>query len=208
MKNLLDLYEQFASLLKEKVQQAQGDIYLDEYEPADSEKIALLEQHVGKLPDELLYFWQHLPFVLNGNITNPIEEDDIYFGFDFYKIDFILRDLPDFRAHTQYLDKENDGFLIQLHEQGIPLSFEEPHLVYFLPNGKIYLRLYDGNSPLEPIADSFTEFFEHYLASGCFRSHVFEYYWGLVKDIVPIQIPLEENKWINFYKKLYNYYFI
>jgi len=92
----------------------------------------------------------------------------------------------------------------RLHEQGLGLTYSEPRLFVDLGgNGAIYFVIYDGEQPKIPIADSFTEFFEHYIASGCFCSHRFDLYWSYVKDLVPIKIPPSENKWIRFYTSLY-----
>ncbi len=187
-------------------------LYIDDYESADPVELAhfLKRQNLETLPDDIIVFWHHFKKTISGTKYHHEDKRYFYVGFDFYNIRNMERDLPDFREiATIYADTNKDStdgdywWEYYMHKNGVPLSFEEPSLALFVETGEIMFMIYDGGAPEFSIADSFTEFFEHYLASGCFRGGNFEAFWDEVKDIVPIHIPIEENKWINFYKKVY-----
>ena len=150
------------------------------------------------LPASLKKFWQNYDLELSASNAN---KDEAFFsaGFEFY----LEKDLSSFREMAE--DFAPDSLDYKIHTTGLTISSSEPYLTIDLETENIWWVLYDGDMPGFPIADNFTEFFEHYLAAGCFCSHSFSTYWPIVKDFVPIQIPLEKNKWVRFYSKVYNF---
>ncbi len=161
-----------------------------------------IKKYTLDVHDDITLFWLTMTSTVSGSVKLKDKEDKTgFFGFDFYTIKNLEKDIDDFRKLaeiTEGLEPDHS-----LHRIGIPLSYSDSQLIYLPSDGKIYYAIYDGKMPELPIADSFKEFFEHYLASGCFLSHSFKPHWELVKDIVPIKIPISENKWLQFYKKTY-----
>ena len=188
-------------------------MYVDNYEFVDSNEIVqfLVRNNLENAPSDLIAFWQSLRKVISGAKYDHEDYNYFYVGFDFYNLKYFERDLSDFREmaeisadSNQYSNDGDYSWEYYMHKNGIPLSYEEPNLALFSETGDIRLMIYDGGSPNYPIANNFTEFFEHWLASGCFRGGNFNVFWQEVKDIVPIYIPIEQNKWINFYNKVYH----
>jgi len=202
IKDLINLYRDFC----EKVQALQlfgVNIKVRKTQLATSEQIAAFEQKYQLvIPEDIRYFWENCPYELS--ISPDYKENQPFFnaGFDFSVLQHIERDLTSDRELSKNYPKKS--LEARLHGLGIGLSFSEPRLFSDLGSKQaIYFVLYDGTMPKQSIAGSFTEFFEHYLAAGCFCSHDFEAYWQIIKGIVPIQIPLAKNKWIQFYAKTY-----
>jgi hypothetical protein len=142
-------------------------------------------------------FWLNYRYEFSAH-PQPRPDQQVPFfsmGFDFYSLAFLRRDLPDYGAMTEvYLDErtvDGDYWLeYYLHRSGLPLSYSEPQLVADLRDGFMYWQLYDGEMPLEPISLSFTEWFEHYLTSGCFGGHSYQAHRQLVLPVLPDTIPL------------------
>jgi hypothetical protein len=85
---------------------------------------------------------------------------------------------------------------------GVALTFSEPELV--LSGGAVYH--FSFRNPLLKIAKSFSEFLEHYAASGCFSSHEFPALWKIVSAEVPLAIAPNKNLWVSAYKKQFPSY--
>jgi hypothetical protein len=205
---LINLYDEFCVKV-EALNKSELSIHITKIIPPTITEIDTLEAKYSlKIPEDIKYFWTHYQQELSISPENYVGGDDFFSaGFDFLELKYIDRDITQDRElgeeyHRQSLDA-------RLHQDGLALSYSEPRIFCDLAGkGAIYFVMYDGDTPKFPIADNFTEFFTHYLAAGCFYSHRFDLYWNFVKDIVPLQIPLNQNKWIKFYSKVYqsNYY--
>ncbi len=188
------------------------------FEKASPIEIDVCIERFGlQVPDDIRYFWQHFPVLFDAwRSKGPDDDGNVNglctfgAGFDFIDVRLLNRDLPDFRSLADlYLDSNQDStdgdywWEYYLHRDGFQLTYEEPQIVFYPATGGVMYRVYDGTSPEFAIADNFTEFFEHYLSAGCFRRGDFAAYWELVKDSVPQLVPVEENKWLRFYREAY-----
>lgn len=84
--------------------------------------------------------------------------------------------------------------------QGIPFQEEETYC-FIDEAGAVRQIVFDGAATEEPIAGTFTDFFEAWLAAGCFADgcadlRVLNAYWRKVSPVVPLAIPLEHNAWL------------
>jgi hypothetical protein len=202
MNELLAHYHAFC----ERVGDVAGlDVSVEEREPTSPEAVDGFAARYGlSVPADARAFWEGCRYDLSGDPASPHADADFFaVGFDFYDLTTMERDLPDAR---KLADGYAPGELMnRLLARGLPLNFSEPQLFLDLGGGgAVYLVVYDGGTPEFPVADSFAEFFAHYLAAGCFRSHDYAAYHRLVGDALPpLGIPPGENRWLNFYDRVY-----
>ncbi len=199
MNELLELYHEFFEKLS-----ALEEGYPEPIDAATSEEIDELAAEFNlHIPEDLRSFWCTPKMIYS---VARYDDEEWEAGFDFCAMDIIRRDIPMYRDELAPNYDDIDP-LKQLHSTGVPISYSEPALIYNAdPNLKksdVYLLMWDGESSFEPIAPDFTTFFKHWLASGCFRGREFKKYWEVVKDFVPVQIPLEENLWLKYYDRVY-----
>jgi len=203
MKDLLKLYDEFFKTLSKRVEESNTQII----EAASPDEVDNLASEFNIfIPDDIRSYLCEPKTVYKIKRFTDTEEWEA--GFDFLQIDIIRRNISMYRDDLAPIyEDEDDNFLYNLHLNCVPLSFAEPALVYdadpLIKKPGLYLMLWDGEASFEPIAPDFTTFFTHWLASGCFRGREFKKYWEVVKDIVPIKIPLNENLWLNYYSRLY-----
>jgi hypothetical protein len=199
MNDLLAEYEAFCQRLL--TQKWAEEMWLDEVSPITAPQIDEFSQRNGvPVPADIRAFWLGFRQELRGYSGGPKFLFSV--GFDFLTPTHHLEScLPDFRRIADL--EEPDTLPFHLSRHGLPLTYDEPQLTWLPEDGCIYWRLYDGETPDYPVADSFTEFFTHYLAAGCFCSHSLRDYWPLVADIVPCAVPPADNKWLQFYARTY-----
>jgi hypothetical protein len=199
MNDLLAEYEAFCQRLL--TQEWAEEMWLDEVPPITPQQIDEFSQRHGTpVPTNIRAFWLGFRQEVRG--YNQGSELRFSVGFDFLTpMHYLERSLPDFRNIADL--EEPDTLPFHLSRFGLPLTYDEPQLTWLPQDGRIYWRLYDGETPNYPVADSFTEFFTHYLAAGCFRAHRFRDYWPLVADIVPFSIAPADNQWLQFYARTY-----
>jgi hypothetical protein len=170
--------------------------YADELEPKSAADIAsFAEKHGLDVPDDVRRFWQR------GFTYRPLsfKQGETYAsaGFDWLSLETLERDLPMFRGLAQHF--ENGSAEKRLYEQGLPLNYSEPQLV-FSP-GEGISHAHSANPLLPPVTRSFTEFLEHWLEAGCFSTHSVGIYLPKVRHLVPGRISPDENLWLLHYKK-------
>jgi hypothetical protein len=204
--DLLGFYERFAS----RAEQIPAlEVYSTEIEPTPPGKIdAYAKQQGVRIPPDVRAFWQS--GLTNVEISRQSGNEMLYgAGTDFCQWSHIVRDTPMLRQLGQQYHADNPFMseIRRLHQYGVPLSYSEP---LFLLDGDpssrqpaVHRMLYDGNPELSPIAPNFTEFFEHWLAAGCFTYGDFDAYWNDVGQIVSQEIPHADNLWLRFYDRQY-----
>ncbi len=204
--DLLGFYERFAS----RVEQIPTlEVCFEKIEPSPSGKIDAYTQQQGVfIPPDMRVFWQS--GLNNVEISHHSDGKLLYgAGTDFCQWVYIIRDTPMLRqlGHQYHADNPLVTEIRRLHQYGVPLSYSEP---FFLLDGdpshstpSMHRILYDGDPELSPIAPSFTEFFEHWLAAGCFTYGDFDAYWSDVQQIVPQEILHADNLWLQFYDRQY-----
>jgi hypothetical protein len=203
---LVKLYEEFFKALSAKLNKDDDDpiVDSDEYQnPTDAEIDAFAVQFNVIVPDDIRAFWKSMKSVYAALIEEN-GEWIVTAGWDFQSLKcYIIRDLPMKRGLAKNYPDGDMGK--KLHETGVQLTYEEPILLFDADpktkEGNIHWVCYDGASLTDVIAPNFRTFFEHWLATGCFQNGNFDTYWEMVKDIVPIQIPAEDNLWLKFYNK-------
>lgn len=210
IEELLNLYHVFFEKLNEEKLSEEEKCRPQKMEAASQEEVDQLATDFNLfIPDDLREFWCTPKTVYEISRFSDNEEWEA--GFDFCDINIVRREIPSYRELADnYDDEEEDEDPIKiLHLNAVPISYSEPALIYNAnaadtdPYPGIYLMLWDGEPADYPIADDFTTFFTHWLASGCFRGREFKKYWEVVKDFVPIKIPIEENLWLRYYENLY-----
>jgi len=202
MDELLKLYHEFFKTLKKKVNE---DCYPEKMKAATQKKVDKLAADFNLfIPDDIRAFLCTPKTVYTMARFEDNEEWEA--GFEFCDIEEMSSEIPMYRDDLAPNYKDGDP-LKRLHLRGVPLSSEEPALIFDADpsseNHGIYLMLWDGEPSSKPIAPDFTTFLTHWLASGCFAGREFKKYWKVVKDFVPINIPVKENLWLNYYSILY-----
>lgn len=169
--------------------------YPKELEPASPADIAaFVEKHGLDVPDDIRRFWQrgftYRPLSIN------VGESFASAGFDWLSLETLERDLPMFRGLAQHF--ESGSAEKRLYEQGLPLNYSEPQIV-FSPAG--ISHAHSANPLLPPVTRTFTEFLEHWLDAGCFSTHSIGLYLPKVQHLLPGRIPPDKNLWLLHYKK-------
>lgn len=178
----------------DKLQSSGMELYGEAIPPQSPEALASLEAELGvTLPADVRAF---LSRGLEAK-TGSIEEGDAFasLGFEFLDASQIVE-------HTQMLreiaeDPDEDDGHASVILNGFAITYEEPELVV-TPEGVYHFSF---RNPLLHVADSFEQFLEHWLASGCFGSHDFAALWSRVEEHVPVRIPPSENLWVQAYRR-------
>lgn len=158
--------------------------------PSSEQAIAAAEKKLGvTLPADVKSF---LGRGLRGFEGARDDEPFATVGFDFLDAEGIVEQTEMMRDCAG--DEDDHAAVIR---NGVALTYSEPELVW---SGET-LYHFSFRNPLLEIAGSFSEFLEHYLASGCFSSHAFPALWKMVSSHVPISIPMDNNLWVIAYKK-------
>lgn len=204
---LVDLLQSYEQLLDNVQDLNFFELHTDQLFPANPENIAdyQRENHLA-IPEDVKVFW--MSGVRIGDWQdNAGDESTCGGGSDFLDHKQVVRNTNLLRDLAKIYKSEHTE-LKRIHTYGIPLSFSEPNFILDgQPNRTIngvHRMLYDGDPISDPVANSFTIFFEHWLATGCFSYGDFETYWQEIKSIVPLKIPLRENLWLKFWDKQYN----
>ncbi|MFI5149222.1 MAG: TPR end-of-group domain-containing protein [Bacteroidia bacterium] len=205
---LLHLYEDFFTKLGAKINTNPNDpaVRSEDYvNPADAEIDAFEKQFKIYVPADIREFWKSI-----GKVYSAFDDDDTTgwsAGWDFMSLkEYLIRDTPKLRELAKAYE---DGDPIKkLHETGVQLTSEEPILLFNTDSktkqGNIHWICYDGSPLADAITSDFRTFLEHWLAAGCFHHGNKEAYLEIVKDIVPVRIPVKDNLWIQYYDKIYN----
>jgi len=105
----------------------------------------------------------------------------------------------------------SDPVELRWAQSGIP--FHEGEDPCFIDAGKggdgsVFQRINDGDPLLDPVAKSFTEYFERWLGAGCYSYgkgdvKTFWKYWDRVRPCVPDPIEPGRNAWLLHHGKRY-----
>jgi hypothetical protein len=171
--------------------------YPDDLEPADEAEIeSFAKGHSLAIPADIRRFWRrglkYRPLTLKGDDSFAAA------GFDWLSIKNITRDLPMFRGLAAPYPMGGERSLLQ---NGIPLTYSEPQLVWTPDGGISHFSTRNDLKP--PVAESLTQFLEHWLEAGCFCSHNLAEYYPKVRHLVPGRIRPEENLWMRYYQNVF-----
>jgi hypothetical protein len=194
---LLAQYEQFVRAL----QSVRGfDVSTRPMSPSSAEDISALERLLGvTVPEDLRAFWAG-PFT-NVSVCDADGEVVIADTFVDAKGSLSAANVAlSVLASVSSLPEEEKAWL----KGGIPLHEDEDYCFVFAGeggDGAVHLMVNDGETPRNVIAASFTDYFEQYLAAGCYchgnaDSTVFRRYWAEVEKLVPVKVAPTENRWL------------
>ena len=179
--------------------------YMTPIEPASEQQLQAAETAAGMtFPDDYRAFLKRGFKAFEATFEDEDADDGHDFatgGIDFVSPDIIVRDIADFRGMSDLYDESDRE--VWLLENGVPISFQEPHFV--VSERGVHMMLYDGEADVSPIASSFTEFMRHWGAAGFFKTHSFKLYWGAMSPHLAPTIPVEDNKWLTYHRALYAY---
>lgn len=194
---LLRDYEQFVGALEA----VEGfEVSLRPMEPSSPEDVLALERFLGvKIPEDLRAFWA-APFT---NVSVCDAEGEVVIAAMFVDAKGALSQAQVARSVVAAVPEMADEEKAWL-EGGIPLHEEENYCFVFAGergDQAVHLMVNDGETPRGVIGASFTDYFEHYLAAGCYshgnaESAVFQRYWAQVEKSVPVKVPPAENRWL------------
>lgn len=205
---LLTIYEKFIDAVKPGLKGFEVEV--SGKTQISTGEIAEIEKRVGgKVPEDLRTFW-----------TSGFRNLAIYDGQSYQcaKTDFLdaggvlgqINTAHEVSASVPPSPNDADGVEIdRLLRLGIPLQGEENYCLVDADPDELSGVRRMGNDPppeeekLVPIAPTFTEWFEQFLATGCYnhgnanKAH-FQAYWKAISSHVPVDIPARENKWLQF----------
>jgi len=161
---------------------------------------ALAKDFQLEIPDDVRRFWRR--GLKYKDLSLKGEDRPAFAGFDWYSLEYLARDLPDDRKLAE--EYEPDTPERRLLESGIPLSYSPPQIVW-APRGGI-VHFSTSNDFHGPFIDSFAQFLEHWLETGCFSSHAITRWFLKVRHLVPGCIPPSENLWIKYYEDVFASY--
>lgn len=103
------------------------------------------------------------------------------------------------QSSDQWQEEQKDDLPHQLTLNG---SYPQFILNTFPQRGKagIYCRKAADVLVEEAITPTFTGFFQHWLAAGCFVQGNADAYLNLIDKWLPLRIPSHENRWLQFYR--------
>jgi hypothetical protein len=170
-------------------------IYKDDFiTPQSATAIASIESKLSvRLPADVKAFLARGFRVAHGSVKDG--ERFAGMGFDFLDAKGIIKHTLMLRDAAKHCG-EGDPHAAVI-AKGVALTYSEPELVMAVDG----VHHFSFRNNLLRVAGTFTEFLEHYLASGCFGSHDFDLHWKRVKAHVPIDIPPARNTWVKAYKK-------
>ena len=191
---LADIERLFASAQTVALTNEGSDISLNVREqgfwPFTDDEIAGVVQ-AGKTPPpaSLRRFWKR-GFRPGSLAVSSTDGEDGFGGLEFNPAGYLLR--GDIVALRRLADDISDPAEKRLHLEGYPLTADAPAWIV-AANGAVHLAVYDGDSVRDPVTSSLEQFFEHWLAIGCYVQGHFPTYWKGVSKFVSRTIPARDN---------------
>ncbi|AKU95546.1 hypothetical protein AKJ09_02210 [Labilithrix luteola] len=183
-----DVSERIEALFAQVTDHQAVELYSEDLEPSSSEAIEALEAGLGiELPEDVRSW---LSRGLKG-YTGSIEEPFAQIGFAFLDASRALE-------HTKMLrENAGDDEHGRVIKNGVALTYEEPELVVSAEG----VHHFSFRNPLLHVTSSWSEFLEHWLASGAFAAGDFDAAWEKTQPFAKGDVAPEKNLWVTAYKK-------